>query len=225
MVNFRGSVAHTLMRRYVNGGKMQFPEGVYLFYVESQHDEDYDSFSDELSQIGVPSVTLSRPDPGPYACNEWLIPTTIVAGVSAGFLSEVGKDLYQAVKNKMAGLCTKTMRKPRIEPVFAGTDGKINPNNPYSSAFSIYSNADLGRRFKLLVPKFSPDVDYNRIVHAYLDFLKDYSDGLASEKDIGLDSESVVVSSTILVHFNEVTQQIEWLDHLPSHVREGMQML
>ncbi|HAS6083093.1 TPA: hypothetical protein I7784_23020 [Vibrio vulnificus] len=204
---------------------MQFPEGVYLFYVESQHDEDYDSFSDELSQIGVPSVTLSRPDPGPYACNEWLIPTTIVAGVSAGFLSEVGKDLYQAVKNKMAGLCTKTMRKPRIEPVFAGTDGKINPNNPYSSAFSIYSNADLGRRFKLLVPKFSPDVDYNRIVHAYLDFLKDYSDGLASEKDIGLDSESVVVSSTILVHFNEVTQQIEWLDHLPSHVREGMQML
>ncbi|HCM1290388.1 TPA: hypothetical protein N2898_004486 [Vibrio parahaemolyticus] len=204
---------------------MQFPEGVYLFYVESQHDEDYDNFSDELSQIGVPSVTLSRPESGLYACNEWLIPTTIVAGISAGFLSEVGKDLYQTVKNKMAGLCTKTMRKPRIEPVFAGTDGKINPNNPYSSAFSIYSNADLGRRFKLLVPKFSPDVDYNKIVHAYLDFLKDYNDGSVSEKDIGLDLENVVVSSTILVHFNEVTQQIEWLDHLPLHVREGMQML
>ncbi|EOG1502611.1 hypothetical protein ACK3ID_004445, partial [Vibrio vulnificus] len=208
-----------------NGGIMQFPDGVYLFYVESQHDEDYDNFSDELSKIGVPSVALSRPEPGFYACNEWLIPTTIVAGISAGFLSEVGKDLYQLIKNKMSGLCVKTMRKPRIEPVFAGTEGKISSNNPYSSAFSIYSDADLGRRFKLLVPKFSIEVDYNKIVHAYLDFLKDYNDGLVSEKDIGLDLEIVVVSSTILVHFNDVTQQIEWLDHLPSHVREGMQVV
>lgn len=204
---------------------MSFPDGVYLFYVESQHDKDYDKFSDELSKIGVPSVTSSRPDPGFYACNEWLIPTTIVAGISAGFLNEVGKDLYQTVKNKMSGLCTKTMRKPRIEPIFVGTEGKLSSNNPYSSAFSIYSDAGSGRRFKLLVPKFSTDVDYNKIVHAYLDFLKDYNDGLVSEKDIGLDLEKVMVSSTILIHFNGVTQQIEWLDHLPAHVREGMQVV
>ncbi|EGR1102533.1 hypothetical protein EFU27_18810, partial [Vibrio cholerae] len=134
-----------------------------------------------------------------------MIPTTVVAGISAGFLSEVGKDLYQMVKDKISSLCTKTMRKPRIEPAFLGTEGKISPNNPYSSAFSVYSDAGLGRRFKLLVPKYSNDVDYNKIVHAYLDFLKDYNDGLVSEKDIGLDLEKTMISSTILVHFNDLT--------------------
>ncbi|TOI28875.1 hypothetical protein CGI63_22460, partial [Vibrio parahaemolyticus] len=75
------------------------------------------------------------------------------------------------------------------------------------------------------VPKFATEVDYNKIIHAYLDFLKDYNDGLVSEKDIGLDLETVMISSTILVHFNDANQQIEWLDHLPSHVREGMQVV
>ncbi|WP_206747585.1 hypothetical protein, partial [Vibrio lentus] len=208
--------------RYVNGEKMKFPEGVYLFHTESLKDQYFDEFVADLNVHGIKASVHSRREPGLYACNEWLIPTSIVAGVSAGFLNEAGKDLYQVAKSKLAELCTATIKKPRIEPVLIGSEGKINNNNPFSSGFSIYSETNMGCTFKLLIPKYSAQIDYNKIVHAYLDFLKDYNDGIVSKIDIGLDLSTILPSSTILVHYNESTKSIEWLDHLPAHVREGM---
>ncbi len=73
--------------------------------------------------------------------------TAIVVGVSTGFLNEMGKDLYQHLKKQLADLTTKTMKKPRIEPSVYGNSGKIDKNNPYSNAFSIYQI--LGREINL----------------------------------------------------------------------------
>ncbi|MEZ9930796.1 hypothetical protein AB4455_02310 [Vibrio sp. 10N.261.46.E12] len=201
---------------------MKFPEGVYLFHIESLKDQYFDEFAADLNAHGIQASVHSRRDPGLYACNEWLIPTAIIAGISAGFLNEAGKDLYQVAKSKLAELCTTTIKKPRIEPVLIGSEGKINSDNPYSSGFSIYSEANMGRRFKLLIPKYSAQVDYNKIVHAYLDFLKDYNDDIVAEIDIGIELLTILPSSTILVRYNESTKSIEWVDHIPAHIREGM---
>lgn len=165
---------------------MQFPEGVSLVYSEDLRDSNFEEFAENLRNNGIPALATSRPESGPYACIEWLIPTAIIAGVSAGFLNEAGKELFQLLKRKLSDLTIETIKKPRIEPVMLGTEEKISKDNPYSSAFSIYSEASMGRRFKLLIPKYSRSIDYNRIVYAYLDFLKDYNYGVVTEADIGL---------------------------------------
>ncbi|HHQ4652817.1 TPA: hypothetical protein ACSPZZ_002049, partial [Aeromonas hydrophila] len=128
--------------------------------------------------------------------------------------------LYQHLKVKLSNLTIETMRKPKIEPFLIGTKGKVFDNNPYSNAFSIYSDATDGNKFKLLIPKYSLDADYNKIVFAYLDFLQNYNQGAISALDIGYDVSKNGYSSIVLVHFNESTNRIEWLSPIPSYVRE-----
>ncbi|MEN3759848.1 MULTISPECIES: hypothetical protein [Aeromonas] len=199
---------------------MNIEQGVFLIYTEAFEEDIFHDFADDLNQSGIPTMVASRPDPGPQACLEWLMPTTIVAGISAGFLSEMGKDLYQHLKVKLSNLTIETMRKPKIEPFLIGTKGKVFDNNPYSNAFSIYSDATDGNKFKLLIPKYSLDADYNKIVFAYLDFLQNYNQGAISALDIGYDVSKNGYSSIVLVHFNESTNRIEWLSPIPSYVRE-----
>ncbi|MFQ1835581.1 hypothetical protein ACK36Q_16340 [Aeromonas veronii] len=199
---------------------MNIEQGVFLIYTEAFEEDIFHDFADDLNQSGIPTMVASRPDPGPQACLEWLMSTTIVAGISAGFLSEMGKDLYQHLKVKLSNLTIETMRKPKIEPFLIGTKCKVFDNNPYSNAFSIYSDATDGNKFKLLIPKYSLDADYNKIVFAYLDFLQNYNQGAISALDIGYDVSKNGYSSIVLVHFNESTNRIEWLSPIPSYVRE-----
>jgi len=198
---------------------MAFPEGISLVYVEALEDNCFQNFADDLNEIGIVTNVDSRPNPGPQASVEWLMPTAIMAGIAGGFFAETGKELFHLLKIKLADFTTETIKKPRIEPVMVGTNGKIKDENPYSSAFSIYSEAKMNRRFKLLIPRYSVDTDYNIIVFTYLDFLKDYNDGLVSEEDIGVDL-SVGIQSTILVHYNKLTDKIEWVDPFPPKVRD-----
>ncbi|MEP0354870.1 hypothetical protein [Paraglaciecola sp.] len=201
---------------------MAFPEGISLVYVEALEDDCFQEFADDLNEIGIVTTVNSRPNPGPQASLEWLMPTAVMAGIAGGFFAETGKELFHLLKSKLANFTNETIQKPRIEPVMYGTSGKLKENNPYSSAFSIYSEAKMNRRFKLMIPKYSSDTDYNQIVFAYLDFLKDYNDGLVCEDDIGVDLTGGL-SSTILVHYNITTNRIEWLDPLPPHVRAKIQ--
>ncbi len=212
---------HPLTRRYVNGVTMKFPDGVVLVHVEALEDQDFYTFAENLNQNSIPAVVNSRPNPGPQACMEWLMPTAIVVGVSTGFLNEMGKDLYQYLKRQLSDLTVNTMKKPRIEPSVYGTSGKINRDNPYSNAFAIYSDTKAGDKFKLLIPKYSLRTDYSRIVGAYLDFLQNYNLGLVSELDMGFDSSKCVYTNTVLVRFNESTNQIEWVNPIQSHIAEN----
>ena len=200
---------------------MSFPTGISLVYVESFEDDNFHKFTNDLNEIGIQATVESIPHPGPQACIEWMMPTAIIVGISAGFLNEAGKELFHLLKKKLTALTSETIKKPRIEPVMLGTKGKLKEDNPYSSAFSICSEAKMNRRFKLLIPKYSIHTNYDKIVLSYLDYLKDYNDGLVTEADIGLES-STSSPSIILVHYNESTNRIEWVDHLPSHVRKKL---
>ena len=200
---------------------MKFPDGVVLIHIEALEDQDFCTFVDDLNRNGILALVDSRPNPGPQACIEWLMPTAVMVGVSTGFLNEVGKDLYQHLKKQLSDLTAKTMKKPRIEPSVYGTSGKIDKNNPYSNAFSIYSDTRVGDKFKLLIPKYSLDVDYSIVVGAYLDFLHNYELGIVSELDIGFDPSKCVYTNTILVTFNKLTNQIEWVNPIPSNIRDN----
>ena len=184
---------------------------IFLSCLDSYESSDIDEFQKELKGRGIEVISESRNNEV-HACNEWFMPTAIVAGVGGAFIAEIGKDLYGEVKKYLSDLTQKTMAKPRIEPIFIGTLGKTDKNNPFTNAFSIYSETKSNARFKLLIPKYSHDINYGEIIYGYLDFLKDYNDGLISESDIGLLDQSKIKSNVLLVQFNTETKVIEWVD-------------
>lgn len=195
------------------------------------HTERFDSsiFEDFLSEIEHENLKIQiqeTPEPGPFATVEWFIPTAIIAFIGKAyfeeFLKEMGKDHYNALKSSLAKLTKKTISQPRIEPVLIGTPGKVSSDNPFSMAYSIMAEGNDCYRFKLLIPKYSPSVNYEAIVLKFMDFIAEYHTlGLTSAASEEI-SRSGAPGGTILVSFNPKTETIEWRDHLPSEVRARM---
>lgn len=188
-----------------------------VVFEEGIPDEPFVEFKDAVSASGLDVILESRPAAGPYAGVEWFIPTAIVFFVAKsyfdGFLKEAGKDHYQVLKSKLSKTAAKTMQSPRIEPVLVGTEGKVRKDSPYSLALSIYAEANDGNTFKLLLPKPSYQPDYEEIVCSFLNFLDDYHSGVKVLGDIDFDISIKAPGRTILVHMNEESKQIEWVDH------------
>lgn len=188
-----------------------------VVYEEGIPDDQFVDFKAAVTAPGLDVVVESRPSAGPWAGVEWFIPTAIVFFVAKsyfdGFLKEAGRDHYQLLKSKISRTASKTMRSPRIEPVVFGTKGKLREDNPYSLALSIYAEANDGNTFKLLLPKPSYQPDYEQIVCTFLNFLNDYHEGVTVLGDIGFDADIQPPGRTILVHLNEESKQIEWVDH------------
>lgn len=199
---------------------MNYTAPLSLVYIEEFKDDAFGSFSNELKKNGIVSTLISKPNPGPQAAIEWLMPTAVIVAISTGFFNEIGKELFTLVKDKVGSLTLSTVKKYRREPkLLASSNDKIKNFTP---AFSIYSESKNGLDFKLLLPEYSENIDYNKTVHTYLDFLDDYNDGVISEKDIGLDLSHPLHMKVITVYYNEETNRIEWIDPLPSHIRKIM---
>ena len=197
-----------------------------IFHLDRIDKSFFSSFESEIEHSGLDLKIDGRPDPGPYAAVEWFIPTAIVAFVAKSyfeeFLKEMGKDHYKALKSSLTKLTTKSIRQPHLEPVLMGTPGKICQNNPYSMAYSIMAEGKNGYNFKLLVPKYSPDIDYEDIVISFMEFIADYHlicDGSAAALEI---DKSKCPGGMILVHLNPETGMIEWRDHVPLEVRASL---
>lgn len=195
-----------------------------ILHVERVDSSLFDNF---LAVVSHPELDLNvekRPETGPWATLEWFIPTAIIAFIGKAyfeeFLKEMGKDHYNLLKSSLSTLTQKTMRQPRIEPVLMGSSGKLSEDNPFSMAYSILAEGKAGYTFKLLIPKYSPDIDYERIVLKFMDFISDYYDigeNTAASQEI---QRSGAPKGMILVSYNSENDSIEWQDHLPSEVRE-----
>lgn len=176
-----------------------------------------DLFEDFLSSVNHENLNIGleeRDPPGMQAGVMWYLFTAAVVYISKsyfdGFLKEAGKDHYLSLKNALAKTTNKVMSTPRIEPVFIGSAGKVDENDPYSMAFSIYAEANDGKRFKLLIPKPSVESDYTNIVFKFLEFLNDFHNGVLILTEIGVGENSH--EKLILVHFNVDTGRIEYLN-------------
>jgi len=200
----------------VSGEKMSLSD-IAISYDESLNADDFEEFHHDLANERLEIIIESRPGGEVFASLEWFIPTAVIVFISKsyfdGFLKEMGKDHYLKLKESLSSLTNKQMSKPRIEPIMIGSPGKVNPNNPYSMAFSVYAEANDGNKFKLLIPKPSEIDDYTEIVYKFLDFLNDYHMGIKNEGSIGFDINSKAPSRLILVHMNLHTKCIEWLNY------------
>lgn len=203
---------------------MQKPN-VGVLHVDRIEESFFDEFISTVDRNDLGLMVEGRPEPGPFACAEWFIPTAIAVFLGKpyfeSFLKEMGKDHYNLLKKGISELCVKTVSSRRFEPaLMSSPGGKINQNNPYTLSFSVMAETGSGYNFKLLLPKLSNGFDYHKATDMFMDFIADYhSDGELSQafeiiKLIG------VPGGTILVKYNPETSRIEWQDHLPPKVRE-----
>lgn len=197
-----------------------------ILHTEKFDNSIFKGFLSEVEHDGLDLQIHETPEPGPFATVEWFIPTAIIVFFGKAyfeeFLKEMGKDHYNGLKSSLAKLTKKTVSQPRIEPVLMSSSGKVVNDNPFSMAYSIVAEGNDRYRFKLLIPKYSPSVNYEVIVLKFMDFISEYHalglDSAASE----LISGSGVPGGTILVSYNPETDSIELREHLPPEVRARM---
>lgn len=106
------------------------------------------------------------------------------------------------------------MSKPGTEPqLVASGEKKLSNNNPFSLTFAFYADTNDGRKFKLLIEKYSTGQDYQSDIEQFLSFLEKYYCGELNLQDIGFNETARIPGKDIFVHYNKDTQKIEWLDY------------
>lgn len=182
-----------------------------LIYTEEVPAAVFDDFVETVSAPGLDLVLESREPNGPFAGMEWLIPTGVMLfiaqGYFNGFLGEMGKDHYAALKAGIKGLRD---RFSVVRVTVVGTPGKASADQPYSLFYSIYFEDPAGRRFKFLVPNGEAgDPDAERAMDAFGDFLEAvYGGGLDSGQREVL-ARAPAYGGTVLLAFNPATGRIE----------------
>lgn len=196
---------------------------IAISHPESFNNSIFKEFLEEIESDGLNIRVEETPEPEVFATFEWFIPTAIIAFIGKAyfeeFLKEMGKDHYNLLKFSLAKLTKKTISQPRIEPILISTSGKVSKNNPFSMAYSIMAEGADGYRFKLLIPKYSPEIDYEKIVLKFMDFIAEYH-AVGKKSDASQQiNKSGAPSGTILVFYNPEIDAIEWRDHLPLEIR------
>jgi hypothetical protein len=128
-------------------------------------------------------------------------------GYFSGFLNEMGKDHYTALK---AGFKALRNRFSSVRVTLVGTPGKVSEDQPYSLFYSIYFEAPAGRRFKFLVPNGEAgDPDAERAMDAFGEFLAAaYNGGLDAEQ-VDFLARAPAFGGTVLLAFNLENGRIE----------------
>jgi hypothetical protein len=199
---------------------------IAIIYIDNLPPEPIERFATDLAQNNLKVEKVPRPQPGPYAGLQWLLPTAVAVffGKSYfdGFLKEAGKDHYNLLKTATHKLTTEYIGPAARKVILFFTQGKVASSEPeYSMVYSLVGELSNGISAKLLLePELSSD-DCARAIAAYLDFLKSFHDGtLHIQSVIGLE-EARPVGKTLLVHFNQETLRLEVINPLPKHIGDG----
>lgn len=181
--------------------------------------EFFDEFVAELSADGVPTSTEPRQDSGIYAGIELYIPTIVVVFISKsyfdGFLGEMGKDHYLALKYALGKLGSK------IAPIKAslfGSKGKISAKNPYSFAYSIMAEAGNKCTFKFLVQNSLTDSQRTEAIGAFLEFANSFYSGTIDDVTMRELNSAGKNGRMLLIAYNFESRRIEPVDPFPDRL-------
>ncbi|MDD3597749.1 hypothetical protein [Sulfuricurvum sp.] len=194
---------------------------ITIFYEEDFSKSIFDEFVDTLSSDNLSIQVLSREKSGPFAGVEWLLPTAVIAYISKsyfdGFLNEMGKDHYNIVKKGFLSLKENLVgsNAPKINLVTSSfSKNKVNNENPYSFVFSIMSDANDNKKFKLLIKKDISDDEYNKTIDSFLEFLQKYHNETLND-EIRAEIKQNTFANTTLVAFNPKTNELIFVNPIP----------
>ena len=196
---------------------MQAPH-IALLHTRSFPDEVFSEFVRFVTAENLQLQVEARDEDGRYAAVEWLIPTAVIAYIGRAyfesFLKEMGKDHYSLLKAGLKMLYAKLIRPEAPEVTLLSTKGKICADQPYSLTFSILAEAEAGTRFKLLLQRAASQLEYEKTISSFLEFLEAYHAGILDPKTLEMLKDTRIVGGTLLLAFNPATGQIEPIDPL-----------
>ncbi|KAB8198106.1 hypothetical protein FKV24_003785 [Lysobacter maris] len=155
---------------------------VGLLHLEVIDRSNFSDFEREVDAKGLDFRIESRPESGPYAGIEWLIPTAIVVYIGKAyfesFLKEAGKDHYAVLKAAIIRLSSKFSSKDEPKGYVVFSKDKAKSGTPkYSIFYSIVANLGDGFCIKLLLQNDFDASTCNAAQEAFLQFLSDLHDG------------------------------------------------
>lgn len=194
---------------------------ITIVYEEDFSKSIFDDFIDTLSSNQLSHQLLSREKSGPFAGIEWLLPTAVIAYISKsyfdGFLNEMGKDHYNILKKGFFSLKENLVgsNAPKINLVTSSfSKNKVNDENPYSFVFSIMSDANDNKKFKLLIKKDISDDEYNKTIDSFLKFLQKYHNETLND-EIRAEIKQNTFANITLVAFNPKTDELIFVNPIP----------
>jgi hypothetical protein len=171
----------------------------------------FEGFLGSVSSPGLDLVVERRPQSGPFAGLDWLVPTGLILfigqGYFNGFLSEMGKEHYAVLKDNLKALrdsCASFAVR------LIGARRKAPGDQPYSLFYSIYFEDHTGRRFKFLVPNGEVgDPDAEQAMDAFGDFLAAVHSGELDADQKAMLADAPAFGANVLLAFNLRTGRIE----------------
>lgn len=164
-----------------------------------------------------------RPSTRAMAGIDWVMPTAIMAFVTgayfSGFLNEMGKEHYHALKGAIK---TLGERLNGLRYVRVATQGKLSAQDLYSPIYSIWTDRDAKTRFKFLVPNGLSADELAEVLDAYMAFLEAWhTDGLPP-KDRVLLADARPMGGVVLLAYSLADKSMKLIDPLtPLHVAAG----
>lgn len=182
-------------------------------------------FKNAVAADGLDLLIEKRESPAIYAGVEWLMPTAIIAYVAKsyfdGFLKEMGKEHYVALKAALKGLA---LRLSKVTVTQLGTPGKVSEAQPYSLVFSICFDREPEGTFKFLIPTELVPEQFDAALASLFEFMQAYlTEPTNSQQAVKFGEQLAGARPSggiVLLGYNLHSKNIEIVDPL-AKVRSG----
>lgn len=190
-----------------------------LLHLDSIDRSNFAEFERDVETAGLDFRIEAKPQPGPYAALEWMIPTAVVVYLGKAyfesFLKEAGKDHYAILKSAIGKLSAKFTGRNMPTGRLYFTQGKAESEIPrYSIFYSIV--ADLGNGFfvKLLVRNDFDATTCNAAQDAFLQFVADLHAGTVDPSKVEGLAEAKPIGNMLLIAYDPINQRLHIVDPL-----------
>lgn len=158
---------------------------IALLHLDQMPGGVLDEFCKSVKVDSLRCERISRGEPGPQLCIEWLavppIAVFLLKPYFEGFMKEAGKDHYHVLKRALKALWRKLFSKdPKLQVAIVTASGVKKLE--YSMAFAIYAALDNDNLVKLLIREDCSEDEYSASLDAFLDFVESYHSGKPNEK-------------------------------------------
>lgn len=184
-----------------------------------------DAVTEFAASIDRPGLTLrvERQEITPRASIQWLAPTVVVVYVAKsyfdGFLSEVGKEHYLALKRGIEALGKRLLGRSGPRAVLISASGKRSSGERFSIALSVEAQIGDHRSVKLLLPKRVSNTELSDAVEAFMSLLLENDALLSVVREYDL---LTAACNPVLVWFNPGTRLMEVVNLGPTgHKRKA----
>lgn len=196
-----------------------------ISYEEGIDPKSIAEFEADVATQGLAVKAEERPESGPFAGIEWLLPTAIMVIIAKpyfdSFFSEAGKDHYHILKKALVKLGQKFLGKNASKTTLVYTKGKAPSSTPkYSLVFSAYGEIKRGLRLKLLVKPDTDEGELERAIGAFISTLDSIHNGTYQPGQLEGFDGTKPIGGTVLVTYDCKASKLVVIDPRPKNLND-----